>query len=88
MCAWYGIYSTENLSDLVWLHAIILWIWWTPSIICPIMPRGLYPGGLKTGELVHTSQSQDGIDEEFYDRTTTPDSSGDNSCADRGEDGK
>ena len=36
-------------------------IQWSPGIICTIVPTGLYPGGVKTGELVHTSQSQDGV---------------------------
>ena len=58
-------------------ESLILQIRWSPSIICPIIPSGLYPGGLKTGELVHTSQSQDRTGEEFYDRKTTPDSSED-----------
>ena len=34
---------------------IILWIQWNPGM------TGLYHGGVKTGELVHTSQSQDGV---------------------------
>ena len=37
------------------------------GIICAVVPTDLYPGGVKTGELVtllsmvHTSQSQDGV---------------------------
>ena len=42
--------------------SIILQIWWSPGIICTVVPNwSLYPGGVKTGELVHTSQSEDGV---------------------------
>jgi len=34
---------------------------WSLGIIGTVVPTGLYPGGVKTGELVHTSQSQDGV---------------------------
>jgi len=34
------------------------------GLICTVVPTGLYPGGVKTGELVHTSQSQVGSGED------------------------
>ena len=43
----------------------------------------LHPGGVKTGELLHTSQSQDGVRWRFtfYDRITTPECSEDRKWA-------
>ena len=39
--------------------SIILRIQWSPGLLCTVMPTGPYPGRVKTGELVHTSQSQE-----------------------------
>ena len=45
------------------------------DIICTVVLTGPYRGGVKTGELVHTSQTKMGlvkVEGKFYNRTTTP----------------
>jgi len=51
----------------------------SPGIIFTVVPPGPYPSGVKTGELVHTSQRCGlvKIEGKFYDRTTTPECSED-----------
>ena len=59
-------------TDLTCVHNTV-----ESGVICTIVPTG----GVKTGELVHTSQSQDGVCmvkiEGKYEKTTTPECSED-----------
>ena len=55
-------FNTVNTLDMVksrysWTWPMFI-TWWSPGIICTIVLTGLH---LKTGELVHTSQSQGGV---------------------------
>ena len=66
-----GLTRVHNTSDMV-----------ESRHYCIVVPTCPYPSGVKTGELVHTRQSQDGvwwryIEGRFYDRTTTPECSED-----------
>ena len=94
-------FITVNTLDMVesgysrtWRVSIILQIRWIPGIICTIVPTGLYSSGVKTGQLVHTSLSQDAwglakIEGKFYDNNhTRVQWQRQNSCAKCGEDGK
>ena len=75
-----------------WRVSIRLRIRWSLGIICTVVPTAPYSGGLKTGELVHTSQAKMGSGEDRrwvleMNNHTRVQWRQDN-CAEHGEDGK
>ena len=77
-----GLTRVHNTSDMV-----------ESRHYCIVVPTCPYPSGVKTGELVHTRQSQDGvwwryIEGRFWQNNHTRVQWRQNSCADHGENGK